>query len=751
MFAKLGGGITRRPLVFIFTWVVLLGIAISCAFFGFGKGGLFDRMESSESMSEGTESDEVAALTATSTHLSVTVVVDGVSVAELGADPTKAMAVVGALAQLGANEWVESVVHPFLFPDPTDPNAQALYSANGTGFVAAITLVEAYADLDSTALKDAKASVSNSIEDVQTALQAVFPDARALELSNTLVGDAINELVQSDLVRSETITLPVALILMIIVFGGVIAAGLPLVGAIVSIVIGLGAVWGLTLFISVDSFLLNVISIIGVALSIDYGLLVVSRYREEVARLLASDAPPLGEDGEIDTDEVVRQALVSTISTAGRTVSFSALTIACSLAGLFVLESEIFRTIAFGAVSVTVLAVATAVTLVPAVIRMLGPALVRPSLVSKVPGLKQVAQAMSDSTSDTGVFSRLAHFVHGHPWIIMTVVIAILGALAWPIVGLKPRTAFADYLPADKPVTQAYDIVQQQYPALRSQSVIIVADAPAEATVPFYQQLTTTDGVSFVMPPQPLASDPSRTVISLYMDVPDQVGQDVTDLVLDLRDGQFDTDYPILVGGNAALQHDFVSSLLSRAWIALLIIVAAVFILLFLMTGSLVVPLKALIINSLSLLASMGATWFIFSNGYLGMPKVFGIETFIIACTISFGFGLAMDYEVFLLARIKEYWDAGDTNDEAVEHGLQRSGRIITSAALIIIAVFIGFTFGDMVAIKEIGVALALTVLVDATLVRMLLVPATMTLLGHWNWWAPKPLVWVYDRFKIIH
>jgi len=179
--------------------------------------------------------------------------------------------------------------------------------------------------------------------------------------------------------------------------------------------------------------------------------------------------------------------------------------------------------------------------------------------------------------------------------------------------------------------------------------------------------------------------------------------------------------------------------------------ICAVFILLFLMTGSLIVPIKALIINSLSLLASLGTTSFIFEHGLFGMPKVLGMETFIIVCGICFGFGLAMDYEVFLLARIKEFWDAGLPNDEAVEKGLQRSGRIITSAAAIIVAVFIGFTFGHMGAIKQIGVMLAITVLTDATLVRLLLVPSTMTILGKWNWWAPRPLRFVYEHMKIIH
>ena len=166
------------------------------------------------------------------------------------------------------------------------------------------------------------------------------------------------------------------------------------------------------------------------------------------------------------------------------------------------------------------------------------------------------------------------------------------------------------------------------------------------------------------------------------------------------------------------------------------------------MTGSLVVPLKALIINSLSLIASLGITSWLFEHGHLGLPQTPGLQTFIVACLMAFGFGLVMDYEVFLLARITEYWEDGHDNDEAVARGLQRSGRIITSAAAIIIAVFLGFVSGEMISIKEIGVGLAIMVAVDATLVRLLLVPATMTVLGRWNWWAPGPLVRLYGHLR---
>ncbi|CPU64087.1 transmembrane transport protein mmpL13a [Mycobacteroides abscessus] len=190
-------------------------------------------------------------------------------------------------------------------------------------------------------------------------------------------------------------------------------------------------------------------------------------------------------------------------------------------------------------------------------------------------------------------------------------------------------------------------------------------------------------------------------------------------------------------------------------WWAVGIVVGATLVLLFLMTGSVVVPVKALLTNALSLAASLGVLVWAFQDGHLegllNFSSVGGIETYVVALVVAFAFGLAMDYEVFLLARIKELYDAGLSNDEAVRLGLQRSGRIITSAAAIIVVVFAGFVFGDLLVIKEVGFALAVAVLIDATIVRLLLVPATMTLLGRYNWWAPGPLRRVHRRLAITH
>jgi RND superfamily putative drug exporter len=304
-------------------------------------------------------------------------------------------------------------------------------------------------------------------------------------------------------------------------------------------------------------------------------------------------------------------------------------------------------------------------------------------------------------------------------------------------------------MPAGNSQTLAYDAIQSDYPALIAPSVIVVADAAPEETADLVAHLKGLADVDFVSSPAAAAGDAAKTVINVHINTENQVGTQISDVVLALR--SYDAGFPLLVGGAAALQHDFLQSIVDRTPLALGIMALAVFILMFLMTGSLIVPIKAMIINTLSLLASLGVTTLIFMNGLLGMPKVMGMETFILVCAICFGFGLAMDYEVFLIARVTEYWDLGYANDEAVERGMQRSGRIITSAAAIIVAVFIGFTFGSMVPIKEIGVVLAITVITDATLVRMLLVPATMTVLGKWNWWSPPPLRWVYKKLHIVH
>ena len=618
---------------------------------------------------------------------------------------------------------------------------EGFISSQSNGFVIVARMAE---DIDEDKVEACDRAVATRMKALEADLRASCPEARLHVTSLNEIVDAIMDQVRTDLVRGESVSLPVALIILILVFSGLLAATLPMVGALVAIAIATGLMWAMTYTTTVDSYVLNVVTIIGLALSIDYGLLIVSRYREEfgnrLARLgLPRDGSSLPEGSELD--DVVRRSVSATVATAGRTVVFSAVTIAISICGLLVMHSTTLRIIALGGVAVVLLAVLTASTLVPSLIRILGPHLLRQSPLASWPGLRPLFAALRDSSSDHGAFSRLAAGVQKHPWIIMTLIFAALIAMAAPVHDLHMRSNVYEYIPASASARSAYDTMQSDYPELATDDIIIHSHASEDEAKADAEWIgTVVDSVK----------DPAEVDgiwrIGASMDEEDSVGDATIEAIEAIRAHDF--GHEVNVGGAAAQQHDFTASMLRASPLALGIVALAVLVLLFLMTGSIIVPIKALIINILSFVASLGVTVFLFTHGMFGLPHTLGMETIVVACSVAFGFGLSMDYEVFLIARMKEHYDAGHSNDESVAMGLQRSGRIITSAALAIIAVFVGFVFGDMLAIKEIGVLLAICVAVDATLVRLLLVPATMTVLGDWNWWAPGPLKRLYLRFN---
>ena len=747
MFRSIGRTVTRHPLAVVIAWALIAVVAMSAILQGWGKGGLFDRLSTGDVATPHTESSLVADLTGPSADEGerISIVVRGV---DMSANPAAlASAVAAARPQLEGVDGVASVTDAFSVADPRSPEAKAMLSARGDGFAEVVTLAPGLSDTDVDAATQRVTDAAGG--PYLEALRAAAPEAAVDAVSAELIGDSIGEVVRNDLASGESVSLPIALVLLVLVFGGLLAAGLPLAGAIVAIITGMGVLWGMTFALEVHSFILNVISLIGLSLSIDYGLLVVSRYREEVAIAIAAreyeDGDYIGMPTGEDMRSLVRDCVTRTVATAGRTVSFSALTIACSIAGLLVMRSPMLRTIAGGAVAVALLAVACAITLVPAIITLLGGHLVRPSLLSRVPGARRALAAVGDASADHGFFSRLSHRVVAHPWLVILAIVAILAAMAAPIGSMRMRTNVAEYIPQGSSVRTAYDTLQADYPALATPTISVVARTDAEGAAPLVNGIAQMEDVSSARA-SALEGHDDMVLIRVLMDVEDPVGPRVTDAVEQIR--ATPVGYERWVGGTAARQIDFIDSMAERAPWAIAIVVLAVFVLLLGMTGSLVVPLKALIINTFSLIASLGATSWLFEHGYLGLPQTPGMQTFIVACLVAFGFGLAMDYEVFLLARICEYWEAGHDNDDAVARGLQRSGRIITSAAAIIIAVFLGFVSGDMISIKEIGVGLAIMVAADATLVRLLLVPATMTVLGRWNWWAPAPVRRVYERLR---
>jgi RND superfamily putative drug exporter len=745
VFQSLGRLVARHPRLTLAVWAVITVGCFLLALVGVGGQNLFDRLTTGEPVVPGSDSARASELLQESdtSGASLTLVVRGADPATEGLPE----ALEPARQEVADVAGVTSVIDPFVLPEgAANPAAAPLLAADGDGFLVVAELDPALSD-DERA--DALREVEQRLAAVPDALADVAPEATGLVGGTSLIVSAITDQVEQDLTTGEAIALPVALLIMVLVFGGFLAAAMPLAGAIASIAGGLGALVGLSyLMDDLESSVVNVVTVLGLGLSIDYGLLIVSRFREELGRALGDD------DGRANRrrrgDGAVVTALVTTMGTAGRTVAFSALTVGVSIAGLLVFRQDILRAFGAGSVAVILFAVATALTLVPALLVLAGRRLARPSVLSRVPGVRAVLARTADVSHEEGAFSRLAARVQRRPWWVMGGSLAVLLVLASPLLHVQLRNSTTELLPLSSPQREFVQVLAEQYPASSAPSVQVVARtgaAEAQAVVP---DLEALPGVASVDPP---AVRDSVVVIGVRPDDTDPGGQGAQDVVHEIRD--LDLPFDAWVGGQAANQIDFTDALVDRAPWALGIVAVATLVLLFLMTGSVLVPVKALLTNVVSLCASLGVLVWVFQDGnlsgVLGFESTGGIETYVLALVIAFAFGLAMDYEVFLLSRIKELHDAGVPNDAAVRLGLQRSGRVITSAAAIVIAVFAGFVAGELLVIKEVGFSLAVAVLIDATLVRLLLVPATMTVLGDLNWWAPPPLRRLHDRLAITH
>ena len=742
MFDTLGRAIAHAPRRTIAVWVVFAAACVALAIFGVGGDTLFGRLTTGAPSVPGSESDVGQRLIAenSSSGPMLTLAVRGVDVSRT--DVSRPIA--AARTELLRIDGVASVIDPYVVPQgPTSPAAAPLLAADGEGF---LVVVELGHDLTDAAQEAALTKVERVLRDVPERLTAYSPDASGQVGGTSLIVTEITDQVEEDLTTGEAIALPIALLVMIMVFGGFMAAAMPMAGALASIAGGLGSVFAFSHVMEMDASVVNVVTVLGLGLSIDYGLLIVSRYREELTALVEADAGAYVRrrrgDGAVET------ALRRTMQTAGRTVAFSAVTVGISISGLLAFAPEILRAFGAAGVSVILIAVATALTLVPALLRLSGRRLVRPGLVGRIPGLRWLLARTGDVTHAEGVFSRIAGWVQRRPWRVLGASAIVLGVLALPIAHIELRNSTVELLP-ERSAQRAYvQEIATQYPGSASPPVVLVAEGTVEQVAGWATRLDSVPNVRVV---DELAPVGPYVVVGIRPDAADPGGPVARQVVRDVRD--INAPFPTWVTGPAANQVDFTQALGDRGgWVAGIVALASL-VLLFLMTGSIVVPIKALLTNVISLSASVGVLVWAFQDGHLAGLLDFiptgGIETYVLALVVAFGFGLAMDYEVFLLSRVKELYDAGRPNDEAVRLGLQRSGRIITSAALIIIVVFTGFVFGRLLVIKEVGFFLATAVLIDATLVRLLLVPATMTLLGRYNWWAPKPLRRLHARFAI--
>ena len=530
-----------------------------------------------------------------------------------------------------------------------------------------------------------------------------------------VIGDG-NAAGQNDLYHGEAIALPVLLIALFFIFRGSRAALLPLAAALTTVSGALILLMGMTYLTDVASYSVEVITLFGLALAVDYSLLMVKRFRE--ARAAGTDVPA---------------AVEYTAATAGRTVTFSALTVAAALSGLLAFGDPTFTSVAVGGISTVLVALVTALTLIPALLAAWGPKL----------------KMAHRQEAEDGFFGKLARRVQRRP-ILAAAVTGLLLAAALPFLHVNYGLGDPRGLPQGSESRQVALDLYADLPGLRADPVTVVAKLPASdpRIAGYAATISHLPGAGAVSIEHGLHGN--VTAIDVIPSGTAQ-GAAARHLVTELREHR--PGFRTWVTGQEASLTDFNATIAQRLPYALAIIGLATFALLFLMTGSVLIPLKALVMNTLSLGATFGALVWIFQDGHLasllGFTAFGAIEAWIPVIVFAFAFGLSMDYEVFLLSRIKEAHDEGSDTNHAVATGLQRSGKIITSAAFLVIIVFLGFAAGKTLAVKEFGLALAIAVAIDATLVRMILVPATMTLLGRANWWAPAPLRRLHQRLGL--
>ena len=556
------------------------------------------------------------------------------------------------------------------------------------------------------------------------------------------VTSEINHTIEQDLLKAESIAFPLLMLLMIFVFGSVVAAGLPLMIAVLTILGSFFFIWLSTLFTETSTFSVNLVTGLGLGLGIDYALLMVNRYREERQR-----------------KQDVAKAVETTLLTAGRTVFFSGLTVALVMVALNFFPQTFLRSFALaGLVSVS-LAVAAALIALPAIMNLLGDKIDRWPLFKHRPA------------KDVGFWSKLAVFVMKRPVPIIIAAVLALGSLATLGANIKLGLVDDRILPPDNRVVVATDQIRERFEGREGSPVEIMVkeSTPAEITS-FAEKVSKEEHISRVQTslgifsqgmliPQTEAMFSSyksdtwtRIVVIADVEPRSPAGEELTSNLRSIPNNF--SEY--LVGGSGAAYTDSLLGITNNLPWAALWIVGTTLILLFLFTGSLLLPIKAVLLNFLSLFATLGFLVWVFMNGnlkwLLGDFATTGtIDSSSIVLVAVIAFGLSMDYELFLLSRIKEQHDLGLNTTDSVALGLQRSGRIITTAALVLAVSFLAFASSGVSIMKMLGLGIAFAVLLDATVIRALLVPALMRLFGKANWYAPKWMLWIQKKVGLEH
>jgi RND superfamily putative drug exporter len=567
---------------------------------------------------------------------------------------------------------------------------------------------------------------------------AIKADLRAPGLRTEVGGtipteESINNEVKADIGRAEMFSMPVLLVLLLVIFGSLTAAILPLAIGGVAILGSFAVLRLIALGTAVSTYSLNITTILGVGLAIDYGLFMVGRFREELR------AQP-----------TVERAVARTMATAGRTVAVSGITVAVALSSLMLFPEVFLRSMGFGGVATVAIDLLAALTIMPALLALLGP---RVNSLRVRRGAGTVAQGHQHG----GGWRRVAGSVMRRPVLYAVVIVAALLALGTPFLSVAWGGTDARVLPSAAQPYQVTEALNHDFPVNATNPIEAVVTLPGPVSAPAQRAalrgyVRRLDHVPGVIGAQLTGARGDVARVDMRF-APDAYSPQARAIVQRVRAVAGPAGAHTLVGGVTAGLVDELASLgQTLPWMALMIGLAT-FALLFLAFGSVVLPVKAIVMNVLSLSAAFGAIVWIFQDGHLS-----GLLNFTVTGTIdpsmpilmfAIIFGLSMDYEVFLLSRIRERYDLTGDNTAAVADGLQRTGGIITSAALLLVIVVAAFSASGITFIKLLGVGMVIALVVDASVVRVLLVPATMRLLGRANWWAPRPLRRLYARYGI--
>ena len=555
----------------------------------------------------------------------------------------------------------------------------------------------------------------------QDKYEGEYQDQRIRVSGGAVFANAINGRIQNDLKISEAISIPITFILLVLVFGALVASAMPLIIGVTAILGTFFGLYLLTLVTEVSVFALNLTTGLGLGLGIDYALLIVNRFREELRRGISRE-----------------DALVNTMKSAGKTVFYSGLTVVLTLLSLVFFPMNFLKSMGYAGAIVVLLAVVGALIPLPALLMMLGERV-----------NKGVVRKGGLTPKEDGGWARLSRFVMRRPLPVVAFSLLLLGMMVAPLTNAKFSQVDMRVLPASDPAYQASAFIQEKFPGEESNPIEIVFPAGGsniEAVNSYAATLSQLSEIVRVSPPD--VKGEAVRLVAIHSMAPRT--PEAETLIREIR--AIDSPLEALVGGVAADYADTQDGIAETLPWVFLWVTITVLILLFLFTGSFLLPIKAILLNYLSLAATMGVLTWVFIDGNLNFLtgdfiNTGTLDTSTVVLVAIVAFGLSMDYEVFLLSRIKEEHDAGRSNVDSVALGLQKSGRIITAAAMILAVVFAAFIISGVTSIKSMGFGIAFAILLDATLIRAFLVPGLMRLFGDWNWWAPKAL----QRFKINH